>query len=281
MPWVTAAAWAVVTVLRAVTFKLSYEFGRVLLMVAEVQAALGRGKAEEEEHRRERRLDLVKNHFVPQFALRLDEASKCLTAKIAAGWAEATDGKDPAPLTWRGCAFVVAAPAAALPSRWLLGLGLGLVCASSVPSWLLYGLAQLTLTPRLGSLLWGGKVGRHLVSNVCRVIDYALSRMFPPKDTPTPVCSMARNRPGCGWPPPVQRQALRDLFDKRVDALMAGIRQWESMQEGDYRWLCGEAADREKEADEVFEASLKDDAAQIVSVVVLRRDYTSDKSTFS
>ena len=279
MPWVTAAAWAVVTVLRAGA--LSYEFGRVLLIVAEVRAAQGRGKAEEEERRRVRRLDLVKNCFVPHFALRLDEASKYLTAKIAAGWAEATDGEDPAPLTWRGCAFMVAATAAALPSRWLLGLGLGLVCASPTPSWLLYGLVQLTLTPRLGSLLWGGKVGRHLVSNVCRVIDFALLRMFPPKDTPTPVCSMARNRPGCGRPPPVQRQALRDLFDDRVDALLAGIRHWESMQEEDYRWLCGEAADHEKEANEVFEASLKDDAGQIVSVVVLRRDYASDKSTFS
>ncbi len=97
LPWVTATAWAVVTVLRAVA--LSYEFRRVFLMVAEVQAAQGRGKAEEEERRRERRLDLVKNHFVPYFALRLDEASKYLIARIAAGWAEATDGKDRAPRT--------------------------------------------------------------------------------------------------------------------------------------------------------------------------------------
>lgn len=276
MPWVTAAAWAVVTVLRAVG--LSYEFGRVLLMVAEVQAALGRGKAEEEEHRRERRLALVKNHLVPYFALRLDEASKYLTAKIAAGWAEPTDGKDPTPLTWRGCAFSVAATTAALPSRWLLGMGLGLVCTST-PSWILYGLVLLTLTPRRGTLLWGWKVGRPLVSYVCRVIDFALSRMFPPGPKATPTSAQCFKVAGsrCGQPPPVQRRALSDLFNEYVDVFWAGVKQFGATQEEDGKWLSGEAASHVGEVDEEFEARIKD-GDEIVNVWVVRRDYTLGKS---
>ena len=287
MPWVTAAAWGVVTVLRAVA--LSYESGRVLLMLAkelaEVHAALGRGKAEEEEHRRERRLALVTNHLVPHYTLRLDEASKYLTAKIAAGWtegrnaADAADGKDSSSATWRECAMELAATTAALPGRSLLGMGL-VLAYTSAPSWLYWGVVLLTLTPRLGSLHWGCKVGRDLVRNACCVIDLALSCMFPLKNAPTPVCTMRR---GCRQPPPVQRQSLKDLFEKRVGALLAGMRQWESTQEEDYKWLCGEVANHETEADEVFEARLQGGAGEIVSVLVLRRDYTytSGKSTFN
>ena len=272
LPWVTAAAWAVVTVLRAVA--LSYELGGLLMVLAEVQAALGRGKAEEEEHRPMRRLDLVKNHLVPFFALRLDDTFKYLTARVAAGWAEATDDKEPTPRTWGGCAFWAAATAASLPSRWLLGTGLGLVC-SSTPSWLLYGLVLLTVTPRRGTLLWGCQVGRPLVSIMCLVIDC----MFPPdpKVAPTPA-QCFRGAGSCrGRAPPVQRRALSDLFDEYVDAFWAGVKQFEISQEEDDKWLRGEAASHVGEADEEFEARIKN-GDEIINVWVVRRDYSLDRS---
>ncbi len=134
---------------------------------------------------------------------------------------------------------------------------MAVVCAST-PSWLLYGLVLLTLTPRRGTLLWGCKVCRPLVSRICRAIDFSLSRMLPPDPKATPTSAQCFTVAGSCWgqPPLVQRRALSDLFDEYVDVFWAGVKQFEATQEEDGKWLRGEAASHMGEADEEFEARI-------------------------
>jgi hypothetical protein len=107
VPWATAAAWAAVTVLRAAV--TARQVWRLLAGLAEARAALGRGELGRE-HRRERRLRALTDHFAEV----LDARFKYISAGVAAGWAHGWDaafGKDAA--TWR---TRLAAAAAALTS---------------------------------------------------------------------------------------------------------------------------------------------------------------------
>ena len=61
-----------------------------------------------------------------------------------------------------------------------------------------------------------------------------------------------------------------------MDLFWAGVRQLEISQEEDDKWLHGEAANV-GEADEEFEVRIKD-GDEIISVWVVRRDYSLDRS---
>jgi hypothetical protein len=246
-------------------------------------------------------------------AKELDEQFKRVSAGIAAGWPEGWDadrGNDATSSTWKERAtqlaetvvtrsaeitflvprlagFAVSAP------RWLLGIGLGLVFTSA-PSWILYGLVLLTLTPRCGSLhLWGCEViGRPLVfalgrvidvarCALCLVINVALSVTLTParaasKSMPAPTlrCATGNNRPGCKGPRPVSRRARRDALAEWVRGLEAEARELDAARAEDSKWLCGEARACEGHAAEVFEAQVQGSAGETVGVWVVRRDHS-------
>ena len=309
VPWMMVVVWTVAAASRA--WVVVSEVREVVVLLDQARrTVLGRGDAVIRSSSRERRLDLITDHFSQVF----DELTSQLKARLAGGWAEdwhpAREDVSSTTLcrrysreltswtVWWSSRVVYLAPnlcgCVVNSSRWLLGMGLALMYVFS-PSLALTVLVSSTLAPSWGTIHLGcvviGKPLVHALGSGWRAV---LSLV----DVAEAVCPMQswhclpnaemkakgkkKMRRYC-WRAPsrplADRSNLGVAATEGVSALLTAGKRLQEQRTTDAKWLQLQARTHEDRAARVFEARVKRETEGIVTDVwVMRRDFSRGMS---
>ena len=309
VPWMMVVVWTVAAASRA--WVVVSEVREVVVLLDQARrTVLGRGDAVIRSSSRERRLDLITDHFSQVF----DELTSQLKARLAGGWAEdwhpAREDVSSTTLcrrysreltswtVWWSSRVVYLASnlcgCVVNSSRWLLGMGLALMYVFS-PSLALTVLVSSTLAPSWGTIHLGcvviGKPLVHALGSGWRAV---LSLV----DVAEAVCPMQswhclpnaemkakgkkKMRRYC-WRAPsrplADRSNLGVAATEGVSALLTAGKRLQEQRTTDAKWLQLQARTHEDRAARVFEARVKRETEGIVTDGwVMRRDFSRGMS---